>query len=281
MNQIKANLTALTNSGWNEYLDTFGHELLSDAPAEKFINRAMKRAINHKAFFLQWNKNIVINAVQGWKSGSDSVLGDGVCCGNTLRLINNEQDNPNVEEEDLVSCDIIPFDRISQALYLTALDLQIKNQQNKSLKEIDTVAVYNELLKRISPQRMAAKLFETDELDVLFKPTMDTIIGAFRQLLDVNADALKASNGLLFLSLFGANHVIYVRVDHERHIYRLYDSNLGRLQFYHTDELCAFMHDLFTIMYSDIKTINAFQMLPKSVAPFASTPTCSSSVMHV
>lgn len=271
---IRTNVNTLPEEAWNTWSEGYGESLLSFSPDQSMIDKAMSKAVSGNAFFRKWNQNLIVNTVQGWND-PNTALGDGVCFANSLRLINNEQNNPNAETVNLASCEITPSDRFNQARYAKAVDLWIKNHRLNPTISPDKTFVINETFRRIDPARKVNILFSTQDPGGAVRPQIRTTMRAFQRRINANEETLRQSHGLLFLTLTGAKHAIYARVDKERNIYRIYDPNLGRLQFKSADEMYNFMNEFFSYMYADITGIDAFQLVPKETA--APVPTCSSS----
>ncbi|MFI5344582.1 MAG: hypothetical protein ACHQUC_10215, partial [Chlamydiales bacterium] len=271
-NQKETILHMLNNPSdgeWNYWLDSFKqHCERSSLPKSAVIE--IRRQVN---FFHEADQWLVINASQ--HQNSNAILLNGVCFGQCIRLAAQEQDNPDIDDEELLeSCNILAADRFTQATSLTAI-LLYKNALADDLlkadqmpKESINLVILNEVLRVVNKDKIGKLLFTIDEDDLLKKPSdsisdsNDTIVETFKQKLEVNKENLKVSNGVILLELEGPNHMIYMRVDHERRIYRLYDPNIGRLRFPDTETQLIFLKKLFNACYSKITGICTVQLLP-------------------
>lgn len=260
---------------WNESVKEFESKFFVKLPhflRQDKLTTKMMATTKIAAFFGKWDAKILTNVVQGWDNESDA-LGCGVCYANSIRLGAREQNSSHVTELDQEPCGITASDRVNQALYIKSQELRIKelkiNPQplaaSSSAPDVITqdldVDILNEILKRVDSAKKGSVISATHEL-FTNDSTIEKLIVQLENDLKDNSTRIKDSKGVVLvnLSLGGAGHSIYIRVDDENQVYRLHDPNLGRVKAENQQELMAFMRDLFKASYSEITGYTLMQM---------------------
>lgn len=183
---------------------------------EGYIDTKMKKEI---AWYVDYGHTFV----QLFRQGADEPLGDGCCNAHAHRLAKTVLLEPHCSLEMLDACRITPEDRVSQAAYSLVHFLH-KHQEIKDWE--DCVNITGIPSSRTPMKNIVSHfLFEFQRIE---NPTDEQLQENARTLASFLKDFLinlSASNGAFILNLRG--HAIFIRMDRDRHIFQISDSNNG------------------------------------------------------
>jgi len=205
--------------------------------------------IESSAFYLKWSHRIVGEMIQGLDD-TDSVLEEGVCFGTTSRWACNEQLYPHLTAQELVGVSVVgqvtAGDRFTQVFS----NISVALVRDKDLLDLWPEQFRKQVGMKSVELRFSAECAASDmakQLEVQIAAIKETLI---------------KSHGVLLLLI--RNHVIYIRIDEAKNIYRLGDTNVGILNFGDSktpqEELYACFNELILAQYPDTDFILGVQI---------------------
>lgn len=268
---IQRMLDSSSDEEWKSWFHSFKDHCKLNASSQSSEIDYMRDLATFLRETDQW---FVINVSQ--RQDFDAVLGYGVCLAQCIRLSAQEQDHPDIDGEMLLeTCNVLPSDRFAQAAIQTSTELYRKAFDSlyekaledglltaEQISEEIMIVQINELLRIMNRRKTVNLLFTTDESNPARDDmTSQSIVEKFIERLEANKESLKVSNGVIMLELEGPGHQIYMRVDEERRIYRLYDPNIGRLRFPDFETQSMFLRGLCGIYYTNISKVTTLQLV--------------------
>lgn len=174
-------------------------------PQTKHLRKEKLEYLEENLRIIEWfndyQDNITVQFSQGLQP-LDECLGAGICLALVHRFIKNVLNNPECPDQDLKADEILPIDRFMQASsdILRRIDAEFDLHESVSFPH-KLAKDYKEEIDRDSANGLSKALLHFD--------------GVYNIVL-VNTEK-RGSGG----------HSIGIQIDREKHIFRMYDPNLG------------------------------------------------------
>lgn len=201
-------------------------------------------------FFSKWGHRIVQEMRQGFDD-IDEIFHSGTCFATTTRWVVNEQRNPTLNSEELAKLlavgQITPSDRYWQVHHHFKIVEVINGSEERH-------SVWHPKFLEVEKIKAIKPLFS-------FKLSVFPAALALKNGMRRCIDRLPLSNGVLCLGI--SRHLIYMRIDHQRGIFRLGDVNVGLFDFSQSpkplNELYDCFNDLMYTVYSENTEVTGYQ----------------------
>lgn len=205
-----------------------------------------RNIIRSSEFYVKWADRLLVEMIQGLDD-DDSVLQNGACFGITTRWVCNEQRLPYLDAAEFTRMvgEVGSRDRFRQLQHdfgmvdsTSGIIEKVFPQafrKVQKIKEINTLFGYECKVKDVVP---------------LMKPQIESVV-------------LSKSHGVIPLLIKG--HILYIRIDRNRNIYRLGDVNAGIFDFSKDekpeDKLYEALGDLLQTFYPDNSFVVGVQFI--------------------